>query len=174
MLHTMHLPYAPPDNPIHKGRATSTTNMDKDLHQLLFSHVGAHGHCSIRHLHDIPDDPQCVRHLSGMLLLYKLLSVCRPGRRSVWRWEKPQEGGGWIVFSKTFLSYVLKNCSQIQSLTWVQSLSAADNRREQRKKEHKQLYRFLPQTGSSPLPLALPRRVPLKCNIGLQVVQTLK
>ena len=40
--------------------------------------------------------------------------------------EKNQGGGGWIVFSKTFLSYVLKNCSQIQSLTWVQSLSAAD------------------------------------------------
>jgi len=45
---------------------------------------------------------------------------------------------------------------------------------EQRKKEHKQLYRFLPQTGNSPIPLALPRRVPLKCNIGLQVAQTLK
>ena len=88
--------------------------------------------------------------------------------------EKNHKKGGWIVFSKTFLSCVLKNCSQIQSLTWVQSLSAADNRREQRKKEHKQLYRFLPQTGSSPLPLELPRRVPLKCNIGLQVVQTLK
>jgi len=48
------------------------------------------------------------------------------------------------------------------------------NVREQRKKEHKQLYRFLPQTGSSPVSLALPRRVPLKCNIGLQVAQTLK
>jgi len=46
--------------------------------------------------------------------------------------------------------------------------------REQRKKEHKQLYRFLPQTGSSPVPLALPRRVPLKCTVGLQVSQTLK
>jgi len=45
---------------------------------------------------------------------------------------------------------------------------------EQRNKEHKQLYRFLPQTGSSHVPLALPRRVPLKCNIGLQVAQTLK
>jgi len=30
-----------------------------------------------------------------------------------------------------------------------------------RKKEHKQLYRFLPQIGSSSVPLALPRRVPL-------------
>jgi len=31
---------------------------------------------------------------------------------------------------------------------------------------------FVPQTGSSPVPLALPRRVPLKCNIRLQVAQT--
>jgi len=45
---------------------------------------------------------------------------------------------------------------------------------EQRKKEHKQLYRFLPQTGSSPVPLALTRRVPLKCNVRLQVAQSHK
>ena len=43
-----------------------------------------------------------------------------------------------------------------------------------RKKEHKQLYRFLPQTGSSPVLLALPRRVPLKCNLKLQVAQSHK
>jgi len=30
---------------------------------------------------------------------------------------------------------------------------------EREKKDTKQLYRFLPQTGSSPVPLALPRRV---------------
>jgi len=46
--------------------------------------------------------------------------------------------------------------------------------REQRKKEHMQLYRFLPQIGSSHVPLALPRRVPLKCNVGLQVAQSHK
>jgi len=46
--------------------------------------------------------------------------------------------------------------------------------REQGKKEHKQLYRFLPQTGSSLVPLALPRRVPLKCNVKLQVAQSHK
>jgi len=46
--------------------------------------------------------------------------------------------------------------------------------REQRKKEHKQLYRFLPQSGSSPVSLVLPRRVPLKCNVGLQVAQSHK
>jgi len=51
---------------------------------------------------------------------------------------------------------------------------AADKCKEQRKKEHKQLYRFLPQTGSSPVPLELPRRVPLKCNVGLQVAQSHK
>ena len=45
---------------------------------------------------------------------------------------------------------------------------------EQRNKEHKQLYRFLPQTGSSSVPLALPRRVPLKCNVRLQVAQSHK
>ena len=33
---------------------------------------------------------------------------------------------------------------------------------------------FLPQTGSSHVPLALPRRIPLKCNVGLQVAQSHK
>jgi len=56
----------------------------------------------------------------------------------------------------------------------VQSLCAADKSREQKKREHKQLYRFLPQTGSSPVLLALPRRVPLKCNLKLQVAQSHK
>jgi len=45
---------------------------------------------------------------------------------------------------------------------------------EQRNKEHRLLYRFLPQTGSSPVPLALPRRVPLKCNVRLQDAQSHK
>jgi len=30
--------------------------------------------------------------------------------------RKTTRRGGWIVFSKTFLPYVLKNCSQVQSL----------------------------------------------------------
>jgi len=34
-----------------------------------------------------------------------------------------------------------------------------DKNRERRKKDTKQLYRFLPQTGSSLVPLALPKRV---------------
>jgi len=49
-----------------------------------------------------------------------------------------------------------------------------DKCKEQKKREHKQLYRFLPQTGSSPVLLALPRRVPLKCNLKLQVAQSHK
>jgi len=43
---------------------------------------------------------------------------------------------------------------------------------QKRKKNTNNLYKFLPQTGSSPVPLALPRRVSLKCNIKLQVAQT--
>jgi len=34
-----------------------------------------------------------------------------------------------------------------------------EREREREKKDTKQLCRFLPQTGSSPVPLALPRRV---------------
>ena len=72
------------------------------------------------------------------------------------------------------LPYVLKNCSQVQSLSEFRVLVQRINVREQRKKEHKQLYRFLQQTESSPVPLALPRRVPLKCNVRLQVAQSHK
>jgi len=42
----------------------------------------------------------------------------------------------------------------------VQNLNAADKtERGREKKDTRQLYRFLPQTGSSTVPLALPRRV---------------
>jgi len=85
------------------------------------------------------------------------------------------------VFSKTFLSFekALFSGSESegdQSLNRVQSLSLQRIRiREQEKEEDtNNLYRFLPQFGSSPVPLALPRRVPLKCNIKLQVAQTHK
>ena len=61
-----------------------------------------------------------------------------------------------------------------QSLSEFRVLVQRISVREQRKKEHKQLYRFLPQTGSSPVPLVLPRRVPLKCNAKLQVAQSHK
>ena len=90
-----------------------------------------------------------------------------------------RKGGGWIVFSKTsFLhSEELLSGSEseiVQSLSEFRVLIQRINVREQRKKEHKQLYRFLPQTGSSSVPLALPRRVPLKCNLKLQVAQSHK
>ena len=94
--------------------------------------------------------------------------------------RKTTRRGGWIVFFKklfflTFWRTVLRfRVWSSSESEWVQSLSAADKWREQRKKEHKQLYRFLPQTGSSHVPLALPRRVLLKCNVGLQVVQSHK
>jgi len=42
-----------------------------------------------------------------------------------------------------------------------------ESKSAKKKEEHKQLYRFLPQSGSSLVPLALPRRVSLKCNIKL-------
>ena len=93
--------------------------------------------------------------------------------------RKTTRGGGWIVFSKTssLRSEELFSGSKsevVQSLSEFRVLVQRINVREQRKKEHKQLYRFLPQTGSSPVPLALPRRVPLKCNVKLQVAQSHK
>ena len=52
---------------------------------------------------------------------------------------------------------------QIEFNFWsdVQNLNASDKNREREreKKDTKQLYKFLPQTRSSPVPLALPRRV---------------
>jgi len=82
------------------------------------------------------------------------------------------------VFSKTsFLRseklFLDSESEVVQSLTEFRVL-VQQNIREQRKKEHKQLYRFLPQTGCSHVPLALPRRIPLKCNVGLQVAQSHK
>jgi len=65
--------------------------------------------------------------------------------------EKNTRSGGWIVFTfSTFSPTEVTN----------QILNAADKtNREREKKNTKQLYRFLPQIGSSPVPLALPRRV---------------
>ena len=76
-----------------------------------------------------------------------------------------------FTFWRTVLRFRVWSRSESE---WVQSLCAADKCKEQRKREHKQLYRFLPQTRSSHVPLALPRRVPLKCNIKLQVAQSHK
>jgi len=87
MLSTMPLPPALPGNLIRKGRATNTVNPYHLLQQLLSVHLVAPGHIIISYLHHIPDDRQCVRQLSGMLLLYDLLQVHRSGRRSFIKWE---------------------------------------------------------------------------------------
>jgi len=76
-----------------------------------------------------------------------------------------------FTFWRTVLRFRVWSSSESE---WVQSLCAADKCKEQKKREHKQLYKFLPQTGSSPVLLALPRRVPLKCNLKLQVAQSHK
>jgi len=41
----------------------------------------------------------------------------------------------------------------------ISSKCSGIKQREREEVRHKQLYRFLPQTGSSHVPLALPRRV---------------
>jgi len=50
---------------------------------------------------------------------------------------------------------------QLEYSFWsdVQILDAADKTEREEEERHKQLYRFLPQTGSSHVPIALPRRV---------------
>ena len=82
----MSLPPALPSNLIRKGKVTSIANPNHPMSNLLCSHLAALGHNIISYLHHIPDD-RCVRHLSGMLLIYNLLHVCWPGRRSFIRWE---------------------------------------------------------------------------------------
>ena len=92
--------------------------------------------------------------------------------------EKNHKKGGLNCVFKNFSSlrsqelFPSSESEIVQSLSEFRVLVQRINVREQRKKEHKQLYRFLPQTGSSPVPLALPRRVPLKCNVRLQVAQS--
>jgi len=113
------------------------------------------------------------------LQLFTAEKIAASSSRGLFEGEKNHKKGGlncvfenfFLTFWKTVLRFRVWNSSESE---WVQSLSAADKWKEQRKKEHKQLYRFLPQTGSSPVPLALPRRVPLKCNVKLQVAQSHK
>ena len=77
--------------------------------------------------------------------------------------EKNTSGGGSIVFSfsspKTEIT--VQNLIEFSFWSSVQSLNAADKGRERERenKDTKKLYMFLPQTESSPVPLALPRRV---------------
>ena len=78
--------------------------------------------------------------------------------------EKNTRRGGWIVLAFSLFSPTEVTVQkQIEFSFWsdVQNLNAADKNREREreKKDTKQLYRFLPQTGSSHVPLALPRRV---------------
>ena len=93
--------------------------------------------------------------------------------------QVPALGGGVeLCFWKLLLLRSRELFSDSESEV-VQSLSefrvfAADKCKEQKKTEHKQLYRFLPQTGSSPVLLALPMRVLLKCNLKFQVAQSHK
>jgi len=86
----------------------------------------------------------------------------------VWRWEKRKhkerrggEGGlNYVCFFFVFSYW--SHCSEadkVQLLKWCSELNAADKNRQrerEREKDTKQLYRFLPQTGSSPVSLALP------------------
>jgi len=70
-----------------------------------------------------------------------------------WRWEKPQEGAGLnCVFKKNF-SFLRSEellpgseCDRVQILTWVQSLSAAD-REKREKKERSQAIIQVPSTN---------------------------
>jgi len=50
----------------------------------------------------------------------------------------------------------LRTASEVMFITKMQRIKTE---REREKKNTKQLYRFLPQTGSSHVPFALPRRV---------------
>jgi len=71
--------------------------------------------------------------------------------------RKTQEGELNCVSFFFFLNEV--QCSEsarVQSLT--QRISR-EREREREEKDTKQLYRFLPQSRSIPVPLALPRRV---------------
>jgi len=44
----------------------------------------------------------------------------------------------------------------------IRSVCSGIETKRREEERHKQLYRFLPQTGSSPVPLALPMRVHYK------------
>ena len=77
------------------------------------------------------------------------------------RWEKTQEEG-WIVLTFSSISpSEITDQKQLEYNFWsdVQILGAADKLEREKEERHKQLYRFLPQTGSSHVPLELPRRV---------------
>jgi len=75
--------------------------------------------------------------------------------------------GGWIMLAfSSFSPTEVNGQKQLDYIFWsdVQNLNATDKNiyiyiYREREREREQLYRFLPQTGSSHIPLALPRRV---------------
>ena len=76
--------------------------------------------------------------------------------------RKTQEGGvelcllflRFLTLTEVNVQKQIKIWCDVQN--WMQRIKTEI---EREKKDTKQLYRFLPQTGSSPVPLALPRRV---------------
>jgi len=52
-----------------------------------------------------------------------------------------------------------KQIRQLLKILFRSVCSGKMNREKEKKQDTSKLYRFLPQTGSSPVPLALPRRV---------------
>jgi len=75
---------------------------------------------------------------------------------------------------ENFFFYVLKNCSQVQNLSefrvFVQRINVKNRRRKNTSNYTGSFHK--PEVVMSPL--TLPRRVPLKCNIKLQVAESHK
>jgi hypothetical protein len=59
---------------------------------------------------------------------------------------------------KALIRRKVRTASEVKFKTNVQRIKT-EIEREREKREREQLYWFLPQTGSSPVPLSLPRRV---------------
>ena len=77
--------------------------------------------------------------------------------------RKTQEGGlNCVSFFFVFSKLKHKDQKQLRTTSEVMfrtKMQRIKSEREREKKDTKQLYRFLPQTRSSSVPLALPRRV---------------
>ena len=81
-----YLPLLPGDR-ICQDWLISTANLAQELQQILLDHLVPASQCLICHSKAVPDKHQCVGNLSSMLLLHKLLLVCRPRRRFFIRWQ---------------------------------------------------------------------------------------
>ena len=84
-----HLPLLPGDR-IFQGWPISTTNMDQDLQQILSAQLVSASQRPICHPNAVPDELQCVGHISSMILLNQLLPVRRPRSRFFSRWQIPR------------------------------------------------------------------------------------